>query len=135
MTSNRTYRIVGLSLAAVFALFNVGVPIVVASCPMVKEQNSRFCIMCNDDRQGDGLRISTYFDRSCCETRFAAERNTTEFLQTQQKVERVKLVVEIPLLSSVILFEKSSLVGNLGIDDLSPPLTRDIPIFISSLLI
>jgi hypothetical protein len=124
-----------LSLAAVFALFNVGVPVVVASCPMVKEQSSPFCTMCNDDRQADGLRISTYFDRSCCETRFAAERNTTEFLQSQQKVERVKLVIEIPLLSSMIQSPKPSFVGNLGADDSSPPLTRDIPIFISSLLI
>lgn len=123
------------SLVAVFALFNVGLPVVVASCPMSEMQNSPICTMCNNDAQSSGVRLTAYFDRSCCETRFAAERNTTEFLQTQHKVERVKFVVEIPLLSSVASPEHSSYGGNLQASDTSPPRPRDIPILISSLLI
>lgn len=135
MKWNPTYRAAALLLVGVCGIFNVGLPIVVASCPMAKMQNSPVCIMCTDDAQSGGPRLSTHVDRSCCETKFAAERNTTEFLQTQHKLERAKFVVEIPLLSCVAPPTNLSYAGSLRAYDTSPPYARDLLIIISSLLI
>jgi hypothetical protein len=126
-------RIIGILLAGVFALFNIGLPIVVASCPMMKFENSRSCMMCNDD-QSAGVKLTRAIDRSCCATVFAADRNKTEFLQATKNLQES---------SQYLLTVVSDIVSAFAIRDpqavnaatASPPRSADIPILVSSLLI
>jgi hypothetical protein len=74
------HRIVVLSLAFLFALFNVGLPIVVASCPMAGMKDGG-CDMCYEKDAGTAMILVPLQDRSCCETVIAAEQNEEEFLR------------------------------------------------------
>ncbi len=135
MQSIIKYRITGLMLATVFALFNIGLPIVVASCPMMKYADSNQCMMCDDGSQSGTAKFTNSIDKSCCETTYASDRNKTEFLQVGKLVDLSKLLLDVQFISSNITFGLQSAVSFSQFRDSSPPLSRDIPIFISSLLI
>lgn len=127
------YRITGLTLAVVFALFNVGLPVVVASCPMMKYENSRACIMCNDGLSS-GVQVTRAIDTSCCVTVFAADRNKTEFLQVSKHLfESAKLLLAVvsDLIPATVIRNPQSAITLSA----SPPRSADIPILVSSLLI
>lgn len=126
-------RILGILLAGVFALFNIGLPIVLASCPMMKFENSRSCTMCNDD-QTAGVKLTRAIDRSCCATIFAADRNKTEFLQVNKHLfESAKLLLTIvsDFVPATAIRNPQSVIA----ESASPPRSADIPILVSSLLI
>lgn len=127
------YRITGLTLAAVFALFNIGLPVVVASCPMMKFENSRACIMCNED-SSSGVQVTRAIDTSCCVTVFAADRNKTEFLQVNKHLlEFAKLLLAVvsDVVPATVIRNPQSVITLSA----SPSRSTDIPILISSLLI
>ena len=134
MKLQRTYRITGLALALVFAIFNIGLPVVVASCPMMKAGNSRACMMCDDGPASGTVTISRAIDKSCCATVFAADRNKTEFLQAVHHIADVSKFVS----ATVSSFALHSVIRDLQSvipASTSPPLIADIPILVSSLLI
>jgi hypothetical protein len=133
VTLANKYRYIALSLSIIFAVFNIGLPIVVASCPMMKYADSNKCIMCSDGSTSSSSRLTNWFDKSCCETKYAAERNTTEFLQETKVPSILNAVIDLqtPLFLMANLFASA----NPQYVDTSPPSSRDIPIFISSLLI
>ncbi|HTY38700.1 MAG TPA: hypothetical protein VMH23_16390 [Bacteroidota bacterium] len=62
-------------LVGLFALFNIGLPIVLVACPMMS--NGQACT-CKHHVPG-GLSI-TYQGGACCNHAVAAERNTVPFL-------------------------------------------------------
>jgi hypothetical protein len=137
MTKHSTYRVTAATIAAVFLLFNIGLPIVVASCP-ITESKTRACGMCNDETDATAQKITSVKNTSCCITLFAADKNTTEFVNPVSGV-KVKSVVNesaqlyLPILVSQISHQGVSLSP--GIESLSPPRCTDIPILVSSLLI
>lgn len=135
MNSNFSYRSIGLMLTVVFALFNVGLPVVVASCPMPKAEGSALCAMCYDDLPAGSVSVTTERNASCCATKFAADRNTTEFLQAQSLVEKAKPAVVQNAVHPLLLPEAAfrPLPSRCACD--ASPHARDIPIFNSSLLI
>jgi hypothetical protein len=128
------YRAVAFFLAMTFCLFNVGLPIVVSSCPMVKTANSKTCRMCAEVPQSHMTTVTKTSDRSCCMTIIAAGRNTTEFLQVKSSANDLTsssaIVVRPIVLQSVnVSFNDISLLY-------SPPLSsEDISLLTSSLLI
>ncbi|MBX2992067.1 MAG: hypothetical protein KF749_12995 [Bacteroidetes bacterium] len=133
MHSSLKYRITGLTLAAVFALFSVGLPIVVASCPMMKFENSRSCIMCNEG-PSSGVQVTRALDTSCCLTVFAADRNKMEFLQANKHLlefAKLLLAVESDFVPATVISNPQSAIT----PNASPPRSADIPILVSSLLI
>lgn len=133
MTLIPKYRATAVFLGLIFSLFNLGLPIVVASCPMMKYENAKSCIMC-DDGAASGVSIKRTVDTSCCATKFTPGRNTNEFLQTVQNgIDGVKSIVPVVLTGTVQLVISDSRV--LVSTDTSPPVVRDIPILVSSLLI
>jgi hypothetical protein len=80
--------------------------------------------------------ITSQHDFSCCKTVIAADRNNTEYIQTQ-KDETTQLInfsiIDIFYNSNIPLPTTYSKIN--PIDTHSPPLAEDIPIFTSSLLI
>jgi hypothetical protein len=75
----RTYRI--LFVVAFFAIANIGVPVVLASCPMAAE-TGQLCGMCPTPEKAKALQLSKIQGKSCCETVVVGERNTGEFLSS-----------------------------------------------------
>ena len=134
MNSKRKYKVIALVLTLAFCLSNVGLPIVLASCPMFG--NARHCPMCPEKSAPASAKLSGIQNTSCCKTIIAGERNKTEFVQSQdQKKNLTELTLIAPLIQSV----------NIGISQSSrqliaevfalPQFSRDISIFNSSLLI
>lgn len=119
-------------LAATFALFTTGVPMVVASCPMPKSERSMVCTACYDPVPAGTVHVTRAMDRSCCETKIAAERTTTAFVHSTENVKLILTLAVVPLFASRHGDHSTTLLHPLAA---SPPLLRDIPIFNSSLLI
>lgn len=133
MNKTLRHKIIGFALAGVFALFNIGVPVVVASCPMMKFETSRTCIMCNDG-SSQGTSIARAIDTSCCVTVFAADRNKAEFLQVNKHLlesEKHLLAVVSEIVPATVISNPQSVITLSA----SPPRSADIPILVSSLLI
>ena len=129
------YRLLALTLVVTFVLFNVGLPIVLASCPMMKGSSHSVCSMCCPDQvgtQSSGAKFVPQIDRSCCKTVIVAERNTNEFLQVKDNSTTL-------LSSSPILVQEEgfafSVVPSLSYIHFSPLIAvhEDIPILTSSL--
>ncbi len=129
-----THRIIELALAAIFTVFNVGLPVVVASCPMMKYSGSLACVACDDGSAAGTLRFTNFVDKSCCETKYAADKNKNEFLKTNgQSVETLKFIsaAELYVVLQVVINSPQFVLHA----NTSPPGSFDIPILISSLLI
>jgi hypothetical protein len=81
MMSLPKYRTVTALLVAVFCIFNVGVPVVIAACPMTDTGIGGMCGLCLSFPD-DGLPgYTTHQDRSCCETVLVSEGSGAEFLK------------------------------------------------------
>jgi hypothetical protein len=134
MVRSFKYRSVAIILAGVFMVFSIGIPVVLASCPMMTASVRGACCPAQPVK---GLPIlQTQSDYSCCKTVIASDRNKIEFLQTQTIEVSAKLQISIiPILplSPSIDFQYISKI--FLADTHSPPAIEDIPIFTSSLLI
>lgn len=128
------YRMSGLLLAMVFCLFNVGLPIVIASCPMVMNEQAPVCPACVDQPGAVAEKLTKATNTSCCTTVIAVEKKTTEFVQSKQNRSELAKSYETSALlkESVNLYHHSF---DLQILSPSPPLWIDIPVLTSSLLI
>jgi hypothetical protein len=100
---------------------------------MEMKQGAMCCSM-NDNAASGVVRITNAVDKSCCETKYAADRNTNEFLQTQIKnFDTTKFFIQF-----VGFIEHQSAIQNPQsaiVVTASPPRSIDIPILVSSLLI
>lgn len=126
------YRSVIVSFVLVFSLFNIGLPIIIASCPMLKYGQAMACCLMED--VPNSVRLTTHNDASCCNTVIAAGRNTNEFVQAkvfaQEPVQQVGVVPD-----AFVATGNPSFVLNIFLTSTSPPTVVDIPILTSSLLI
>ena len=75
-------KIPRILLASLFLIFNVGLPILIDSCPMPKPVGSMMCPLCHMDG-GEG-RGEVLKGKPCCSPTIAAGANTNEFLRTQK---------------------------------------------------
>lgn len=126
------YRRTILTLVLVFSLFNIGLPVVIASCPMLKYGSAMACCLVNE--APGSLILTTHNTSSCCNTVIVAERNTNEFVP-------VKILVQAPIehaeliLNTVTLNDTHAISSGVAFASSSPPTVIDIPIRVSSLLI
>ena len=123
-------------LAAVFGVFNVGAPIVIASCPMADCGLVPMCMSCPDESGSFEERLTDPKDTHCCATVIAADRNTNEFIQSKDvliHVERMNFIHVPPLIVETFDGGNLLIAGNFFFSSLPRP--KDIPIFNSSLLI
>jgi len=130
------YRSIGLILAVLFCLFNVGLPIVVASCPMMGAMKCppKACCAAPDTKS---VKLGSVINRDCCKTVFAASRNTNEFLQVPTILHENAAATQFVAVffGDVLLHAQSSLVIT-GLSGDSPPSSSgDLPVLYSSLLI
>ncbi len=134
MVKSFKYRSIVVFLAGVFTIFNIGIPVVLASCPMMTASVRGAC--CPVQPVKGVPTIQTQRDYSCCKTIIVAQRNTNEFDSLSEfnfDNEKFNSIIPLLYLSTDIQFSGSS---KITLDNIhSPPLTEDIPIFTSSLLI
>ena len=136
MSNLTKYQLVAIFVAGVFGLFNIGIPIVIASCPMADYGPAPVCAACSDGLNAHAERLTGFEDSSCCLTVIAADRNTNEFVQWKiafSHLEKMDIVGVIPSMAETSI-GRNSLVLSTNPSAL-PPHHEDIPIFISSLLI
>ncbi len=74
------YRLLHGAFIALFVVFAVGVPVVIASCPMMKAGASTPLSCCAERSEGSLPSLSAYKNTSCCVTTIVASRNTQEFI-------------------------------------------------------
>ncbi len=133
MINSFKYRSVTVLLAGIFIVFSIGIPVVLASCPMMKASVRGAC--CPTQPMKDLPIFKTQRDYSCCNTVIAADRNKTEFLQTQN-VGLPQILNYSTAISYVPDIFESTTFSKLILNDThSPPSIEDIPIFNSSLII
>lgn len=128
------HRVWAFALVAVFGVFNVGIPIVVASCPMAAMMKGAKCPMCDDRADMSTPNVGTEMNWSCCVTTIIAERNTNEFVQAPSRPLDSPMHDVVPF-ESAFSVNNHSLVSLVAPVSTSPPVVVNIPILISSLII
>jgi len=136
LKSPAKHRVVTIFLALVFGVFNIGVPVVLASCPMADFSASPVCSECSDPSAASAEVLVNVSGMSCCATVIVADRNTTEFVQTKDAVkDNVKsqvvhfsAAITHPSIHSLVVVSFSRVTS-------SPPRQEDISVFTSSLRI
>jgi hypothetical protein len=132
MKESRKYRILIFVLTGLFCLFNVGVPIVVAACPM--SGPGPMCGSCSDFPRDGATGFLPYNDTSCCLTILAAERNTVAFL----KAATCLIGEDVVLLICEILPTDNASISSLSrfpSITFTVPGVDDLPVFLSALLV
>jgi hypothetical protein len=136
MKSISTYRVVAVALVVVFGVFNIGIPLVIATCSMPEMMRGSSCPMCDDKDVLSGLRFTTAQNAVCCTRAIIAERNTIEFEQSRINLLDVsKMLLGVSNTAALSISSLSPPVSVVYQITSSPPAVIDIPIFISSLLI
>jgi hypothetical protein len=128
-----TYRLAILGLICLFCTFNIGLPVVIASCPMMKAGGRGSCCAPKPSK-AHTQSIAKTRSTDCCKTVIAGERNTTEFVQSQFQLHYT------PALEAILAPAFFNLNANLPVSGWAaiqqhPPPSEDIPITVSSLLI
>lgn len=127
------YKVFALLLTLIFFVSNVGLPFVLASCPMMTKTQPH-CPMCPDQSRSDSQVLTGEKNTSCCRTIIAAERNKTDFVESQGIRLHYAGICSIPPLLQT--FNVGILPSFLRLSSESTSLrSGDIPIFTSSLLI
>ncbi len=134
MNSLLKYRIVAVALVVVFGVFNIGIPIIIASCSMPEMMRGSNCPMCDDQDLTSTARFATAQNTACCTTAIVAERNTNEFVQSKTSLSEVSKLLPAVLVENIPVSILPSPVCFVSVSS-SPPTVVDIPIFTSSLLI
>ena len=135
MSGIMKYRMIALLLAATFCISNVGLPIVLASCPMIGKMQ-QCCPMCPDQSNSSTQKLTSTKNTSCCNTIIAGERNKTEFVQSQDSKRHFSEFNCIAPVFNTVNTEIPQTYRQLFTEVFSSPqLSHDIPIFTSSLLI
>ncbi len=143
MVRNKIHISLIIAFTALFLVFNIGLPVVLHYCEMMKTVSSDSCGMCDTEKNNHNDLALSKGESSCCQTVIAAESNKVEFLQTQKnevtklhppKADSITPSV-INGLHSFALDEPIINAQTLNLTLHSPPLIEDIPIFTSSLLI
>ncbi|HUI63608.1 MAG TPA: hypothetical protein VL126_02110 [Bacteroidota bacterium] len=134
MSRKISKRVASVLLALVFFVFNVGVPVIVDSCPMPKSARSACCPLCQASAvHGKGSAVGSI---PCCTSTIAAEKNSTEFLQVQKlQVLTEKFVSLSPAPYGALQRLAAGGRPLYLMYEPSPPLSVDLPILYSSLLI
>lgn len=134
MTRSAKYRVLTALFVATFCIFNVGVPIVVAACPMSNGPSPGMCGFCHSFPD-DGLTgFRSFQDTSCCDMVLVSEGSKAEFLKTDGALPVVGNVLFVSLIAPPDFASHSSLLEPVAPADSSPG-ASDLPVFHSSLLL
>lgn len=124
-------HIARILFASLFLIFNVGLPVLVNSCPMPKPVGSMMCPLCHEESESRGEVVK---GKPCCSPSFAAERNTNEYLTVQKQVcDPLQSPCIVPL--SGLTLQPVSFASQTYAPIPSEFAPDDIPVIHSSLLI
>jgi len=135
MENSFKYRFIAFTLVGVFAVFNIGLPVVLHYCEMMKSTTTSTCGMCGTESTKDHQVQYNSVKSACCKTIFTPERNKNEFLQQNKidsKEQQNLLILNLSIPFNNSEYKSISYVQNFHSP---PPFIEDIPIFTSSLLI
>ncbi|MBU2636637.1 MAG: hypothetical protein KJ963_06085 [Bacteroidetes bacterium] len=125
-----------IGFTALFVVFNVGLPVIIHTCEMMKTASISTCDMCHMESQQDNQARFNPLTSSCCKKVIVAEPNKIEFLQTQKNDLFSSIQHSItPTIHSFALDEPTSIAQLHNFNPHSPTIYQDIPILNSSLLI
>jgi len=123
------------SLAGLFALFNVGIPVIVASCPMAPAGGQAGCNACVVSIADDLDSLLPRTDTSCCETIFAAAPAGVSFLKNSvAPIETESILVPLTTLSNSDPLNQHHTTRTVS-GHLQTGRSPDLPVLFSSLLI
>jgi len=128
------YRNIALALVVVFGLFNIGIPIIIASCSMPEMMRGSSCPMCEDQELPATATFATAQSTACCTMTMVAEHNVIEFVQAKTSLSDLSKPLLVVLTADVLVPVLQSPVFAVRVSS-SPPTVVDIPILTSSLLI
>ena len=133
MTRRLKYRT--LLLIAAFALFNIGLPVVLDTCPMAKMGGSGMCAACHSETK-PGTETIGLPAGSCCVMVVVGDRNTNEFEQSRDRAgETARTILAAAPENASPLFAVQLPPAVVGTPATSPPVPPDVPLLTSSLLI
>jgi len=116
--------------ASLFLVFNVGLPVVLETCPMPKPVGSMMCPLCRTEAGESAGEVVK--GKPCCAPVIAAERNTNEFL-TVQKIACTPVAAPCTIVHSFDVIHP--LLSQAFLPAPSQFAPDDIPVICSSLLI
>ena len=119
-------------LAGLFLVFNVGLPVLINTCPMPRQTGSMACPLCREAGwDGHGTAVQ---GKPCCAPQLAAERNVNEFIGAAKPAPAffAHVIMLIPQAASFSPLPVAAVSNGA-----SPPpqLFSDIPVALSALLI
>ncbi len=82
MTS-RGYKATVTGFLSVFLIFTIGIPVIVASCPMVKSPGKMTCSACLPSDGGTRASVAAERNTSCCRTVIVSGRNLIEYISIE----------------------------------------------------
>lgn len=137
MLRNRPYSLLSALFGCIFCIFTVGIPVVLASCPMANHDTHERPSCCSAQSEASQPVLRAYKNTSCCTTTFVATRSTQEYLQSGEHVTTFDAGHNIgSLLTSVAPATDDAFIVPARRTSASPPIHRLIlPIVHSSLLI
>jgi hypothetical protein len=138
MMSVKRYRLLSTVLALLFCAFTVGVPVVLASCPMMADGAAGArASCCADASGGDQQSLRAFKNTSCCETKIAAPRNTQEFLQAAADHGCLSVLAAFAMVVAppVTLEDRVSVAVRAALESPPSSVPVDLPILHSALLI
>jgi hypothetical protein len=133
MTGTALHRIFAVTLAGLFFLFNVGIPVVIATCSMPAMMNGP-CPMCEGRDVPSTPTLLNDMSKPCCTSTIVAAPGKVEFMQARAH-EFFSTLVVMPLAQSYAGLVDIHARSTVGFASASPPASVDIPILVSSLLI
>ena len=135
MTTSPKYHSLRIVFAAIFVLFNVGLPVVIASCPMMDSAKMMKASCCVDSRTANSTQtIGIQKNSSCCKTTLAATRNTNEFINVSSNLGSPQISVGLLFTPPILLHFSNARSENLR-PDIALMTHDDIPVFYSTLRI
>jgi hypothetical protein len=88
-----------MALASLFLVFNVGLPILIDTCPMPRPVGSMMCPLCHDEGGKPGIEVVR--GKPCCAPSLVAERNMNEFLTAQKTLSTHNVLPSVPIPAGV----------------------------------
>lgn len=135
MRKTFTYKTLVLGLAALFALFNIGIPVVVAACPMAPVAATGSCQACTTTAPDNQPSIVRQIDTSCCATVIAAPPAEVAFIKGAAVAGGAEsALVSVCTIASVDLLMTGAMASVIPHSREAVP-SSDLTILLSSLLL
>jgi hypothetical protein len=130
-----TYRTPLFLLMLTFALFNIGLPVVLDACPMASAMGTGNCAGCHEGKGPSGDLSLGLPSGSCCSTTTVGDRNTNEFEQLLRQARGYLVHPTMVALVPAPFVDRMDVRASICSIAPSPPPVSDRTLLTSSLLL